>query len=170
MNLENHVRNIPDFPKPGIQFKDISPLLENPAAFRYTIDALAQLVQKSNADVIAGFDARGFLLAAPVAYMMQKPLTLLRKSGKLPHKTISEDYGLEYGTNTLEIHQDAIQKDQRVYLLDDLLATGGTMKAGVKLIERLEGIVAGAAVVVELTDLKGRETLAPYAIDTLLTY
>lgn len=168
MKLEDYIRNIPDFPKPGIQFKDISPLLLNPGAFAYCIDAIAS--NWKEVDTIGGFDARGFIFGAPLAYKLGKPFFPLRKAGKLPYSTIQQDYGLEYGKSTLEVHLDAIRKGDKVLLVDDLLATGGTMKAGCDLVERLGGEVTGCQFIVELSSLHGREILGRYHLNSLIAY
>jgi adenine phosphoribosyltransferase len=170
MDISDYIRTIPDFPKTGIQFKDITTLLQHGPAFRYIIDGWRDRYQDKNIDVIAGADARGFIFASALAYAMGKPLALVRKKGKLPHKTVSETYELEYGTDTLEMHIDAVKTGDRVLLVDDLMATGGTMAAAVKLIERLGGEVVEIACVVELPLLKGREKLAGYPVHTLVEY
>ena len=168
MKLENHIRNIPDFPRPGIQFKDITPLLKNPDAFQQTIDRFAHYCTELSLDAIVGIEARGFLLAAPLAYQLRKPLIPVRKQGKLPFRTTSITYALEYGNDTLEIHQDAVAEGQHVLIVDDLLATGGTMAATAKLVEATGAHVAAIAVIIELTDLKGRVALEGYDVHSLI--
>lgn len=153
------IREVPDFPKPGIRFKDITPVLLDPALFRDTLDALAAWAKDRGADKIVGVDARGFLFAAPVADRLGVGLVPVRKPGKLPHETKSESYDLEYGVNTLQIHTDAITAGERVVIVDDLLATGGTVAAAVRLARGLGGEIAGAAFVVELGFLGGRALL-----------
>lgn len=153
------IREVPDFPKPGIRFKDITPVLLDPALFHDTLDALAAWAKDRGADKIVGVDARGFLFAAPVADRLGVGLVPVRKPGKLPHETKSESYDLEYGVNTLQIHTDAITAGERVVIVDDLLATGGTVAAAVRLARGLGGEIAGAAFVVELGFLDGRALL-----------
>jgi len=157
--LSAAIREVPDFPKPGIRFKDITPVLLDPALFRDTLDALAAWAKDRGADKIVGVDARGFLFAAPVADRLGVGMVPVRKPGKLPHETKSESYDLEYGVNTLQIHTDAITAGERVVIVDDLLATGGTVAAAVRLARGLGGEIAGAAFVVELGFLDGRALL-----------
>ncbi len=162
MDLSQYIRDIPDFPRPGILFKDITPLLAEPKALREAVDRLSILCEPLKVDTIVSIEARGFLFAAPLAYCMGKPLVPVRKKGKLPYDTYSVTYDLEYGTDTVEVHTDAISNGHRVLIVDDLLATGGTMAAAAKLVERTGGTIAGLAVLVELTDLRGRERLEGY--------
>lgn len=164
------LREIPDFPKPGILFKDITPVLLDPPLFRDTLDALAAWAKEKRAHKIIGVDARGFLFAAPVADRLGVGLIPVRKPGKLPYQTRRESYDLEYGTNTLEIHVDAIAPGERVVVVDDLLATGGTVAAATKLIRALGGEVAGAAFVVELGFLGGRALLEGVEIMSLVRF
>lgn len=169
MDLKKHVRQIPDFPKPGINFFDISTLIRHPAAWRVTIDRMADIVRPWKPDVLAAIDARGFLVAAPLAIPLNCGSIMIRKSGKLPGKVKSHSYGLEYGTDTIEIQDDAVQPGQRVVILDDLLATGGTLMAAAQLIRSSGGNVVGAAALIELSFLKGRAKLdMPFA--ALLEY
>ena len=170
MDLAAHIRNVPDFPKPGIQFKDITTLLLEPRAFRSVIDRWAERYGTRGIDVIVGMDARGFVFAGALAYALGLPLVLARKRGKLPADTLSETFQLEYGTDTVEIHADAIRPGQRALLIDDLLATGGTMAAVARLVERLDGLVEAMAFVVELPPLNGRAALAGYEVDSLVTF
>lgn len=170
MNLAAHIRNVPDFPKPGIQFKDITTLLLEPPAFRAIIDCWAERYGARGIDVIVGMDARGFVFAGALAYVLGLPLVLARKHGKLPAATVSETFQLEYGSDTVELHADAIRPGQRALLIDDLLATGGTMAAIARLVERLDGIVEAMAFVVELPPLNGRAALAGYEVDSLVTF
>ncbi len=170
MDLNPFIRDIPDFPKPGILFKDITPLLANPTAFAHAIDLLSIRYAGARIDAIAAAEARGFLFAAPLALKLHKPLVPLRKPGKLPYRTYSLKYDLEYGQAELHMHIDGVERGQRVLLVDDLLATGGTMAAGGQLIEQAGGIVAGCAFLVELGFLQGREKLAPYDVYSVLTY
>ena len=163
MNLKDHIRSIPDFPKPGILFYDISTLLANAKAWHVAIERMAEIARKHKPDMIAGIESRGFLLAAPLALALGTGFIMLRKKGKLPGITVRHTYALEYGTDTIEIQADAIQPGQRVVVLDDLLATGGTMEAAIRLCRQVGGIVAGAACIIELSFLGGRERLdAPF--------
>ena len=170
MDLKDVIRDVKDFPKPGIVFKDITPLLLRPELFAHTVDRLADFTRQKESDVVLAAEARGYLWGAAVAYKLALPLVIVRKIGKLPHKTISHTYELEYGTDTLEIHEDAIRKGQRVMLVDDLLATGGTIEACAKLVERLDGVIAGCAFVIELSFLKGREKLKDYDVFRIIDF
>ena len=170
MDLHEYIRNIPDFPKPGIQFKDITPLLADPAAFGYACARLAAHFAPKSIDAIAAAEARGFLFAAPMAIELNTPLIPLRKPGKLPFKTHSYRYELEYGTAELHMHIDGVAPGARVLLVDDVLATGGTMAAACRLIEQAGGIVAGCAFLLELGFLPGRSLLKNYECFSLLTY
>jgi len=162
------VRDVPDFPQAGIIFRDITPLLGNGAALRSAVDALAGLYQQI--DSVIGIESRGFILGAPVAYALGVGMVPVRKLGRLPRPAERADYALEYGTNTVEIHADALRPGERVLIIDDVLATGGTAAATVELVERLGGEVAGIAVLIELSDLGGRERLAGYHVTSLLQY
>jgi adenine phosphoribosyltransferase len=168
--LEKYIRDIPDFPKPGIIFKDISPLLENPKAFMQVIDAFSEHFVPQKMTKVIGIDARGFIFGAALAYRMGVGFIPVRKPGKLPYETISCEYELEYGTNTLEMHIDSIEPGDRVVVIDDLLATGGTAKAACDLIEKKEGVVLGLGFLIELEFLKGREKLPNREILSLLKY
>ena len=170
MNLSDYIRDIPDFPKPGILFKDITPLLADPQALAHTVDLLAVRYRGLPIDAIAAAEARGFLFAAPLAIRLGLPLIPLRKPGKLPYKTHSLRYDLEYGSAELNMHVDAFKPGARVLLVDDLLATGGTMLAAAGLIEKGGGVVAGYAFLVELAFLEGRKKLAPHDIYSILSY
>jgi adenine phosphoribosyltransferase len=170
MDLRAYIRDIPDFPKPGILFKDITPLLAEPAAFRYAVDLFVQKYRGAGIDSVAAAEARGFLFASPVALALERPLIPLRKPGKLPYRTHAHAYDLEYGTAELHMHIDAIHPGSRVLMLDDLLATGGTMKAGCQLIEKAGGLIVGCAFLVELLFLHGRERLAPAEVFSLIQY
>ena len=170
MDLRQYIRDIPDFPKPGILFKDITPLLADPGAFAASIAALADRYRGADIDAIAAAEARGFLFAAPLALELKKPLVPLRKPGKLPYRTYSLKYDLEYGQAELHMHIDGVAPGAKVLLVDDLLATGGTMKAGGQLIEQAGGVVAGCAFLVELGFLGGRAKLAGYDVFSLLSY
>jgi adenine phosphoribosyltransferase len=170
MDLAKFIRDIPDFPKAGIVFKDITPLLAEPAAFQEAIRLLHEHYQEKNIDAVAAAEARGFLFAAPLALLLDKPLIPLRKPGKLPYRTYSLKYDLEYGSAELHVHIDGIAPNARVLLVDDLLATGGTMKAGCQLVEKAGGVVAACAFLVELEFLKGREQLRGYEVFSLIHY
>ena len=169
MNLKQHIRVIPDFPKPGILFYDISTLLAHPHAWRATIEGLADASRALHPDLLVGIESRGFLVAAPLAYTLGSGFAMVRKRGKLPGRTVSHSYDLEYGKDTIEVQKDAIQRGQRVIVLDDLLATGGTMQATIELIERQGGIVAGAACIIELGFLKGRSRVE-VPLTSMVTY
>ncbi len=170
MDLRAKIRNIPDFPVKGIQFKDITTLLKDKDAYRYCIDQITQHCKTLGIDFIAGIEARGFIIGAPVAYNLHVGFIPIRKEGRLPHEVERISYQLEYGENILEIHRDAFQRGSRIMVIDDLLATGGTTLAVFKLIEKLEGEVVGADFIVELEMLKGREKLRGYEIFSLVRY
>ncbi|PIP19967.1 MAG: adenine phosphoribosyltransferase [Candidatus Omnitrophica bacterium CG08_land_8_20_14_0_20_41_16] len=170
MNLEKYIRNIPGFPKPGILFRDVTTLIQNPKAFKTSIDMLVQKYKGKKIDKVVAVEARGFIFGAAIAYKLGVGFIPVRKKGKLPYKTNSVTYNLEYGTDTLEIHCDAIEKGDKVLIVDDLLATGGTVKAVTELIEGLEGKVMGIAFVIELVDLKGKDKLKGYPIFSLIKY
>lgn len=169
-DIKSLIRTIPDFPKPGIQFRDITTLFLDPNGVRTTVDNFVELLEGVDFDVIAGAESRGFVVGTPLAYVLNKPFVLVRKAGKLPGKTVSETYDLEYGTATIEIHEDAIKPGQKVVLIDDLLATGGTMKAAANLVEKLGAEVVKVLFVIELPALKGREVLDGYDVDTLVSF
>ncbi|WP_419799140.1 MAG: adenine phosphoribosyltransferase [Terasakiella sp.] len=170
MDLKDHIRGIPDFPKPGILFYDISTLLAEPDAWQVAMGRMAKIVSRHQPDILAGLDARGFLVAAPLALKLGLGFTMVRKKGKLPGKTIEYSYDLEYGSNTVEIQADAVKPGQRVVILDDLLATGGTLEAAIKLFEQVGANVVGTACMIELTFLNGREKLGGIPFDTLVSY
>jgi len=166
MDLKSKIREIPDWPEKGVNFKDITPLLQNKDAFKFVIDEMCKVcLSADRPDIIVGIDARGFILAAVMAYKLEIGLSLIRKKGKLPHKTISQEYALEYATNTIEMHEDSIQKGQKVLIVDDVLATGGTMKATADMIEKLGGDIIGISFLVELDFLNGREKLKNYIVE-----
>jgi adenine phosphoribosyltransferase len=160
MDLKAHIRSIPDFPKPGILFYDISTLLAHPAAWRTTIERLADAVRPQKPDLLMGIESRGFLVAAPLALALGSGFAMIRKKGKLPGKTVRYSYDLEYGTDTIEIQEDAVLPGQKVIVVDDLLATGGTMQAAINLVRERGGDVVGAASIIELTFLNGRQRIA----------
>ncbi len=170
MDLAATVRNVPDFPIKGILFYDITTLLKNPAALKESIDRLTNHYRNAGVDRVIGIESRGFIFGIPLAYQLEAGFVPVRKPGKLPAATISESYALEYGTNTLEVHVDAIEKGQRVLVVDDLLATGGTAKATCNLVEKLGGEVIGLAFAIELNFLKGREKLKGYDVFSLIQY
>lgn len=170
MDLKEKIREIPDWPEKGINFKDITPLLQDKKAFRIAIDKMADPYLKEKPDIIVGIDARGFILSAAIAYKLGTGLSIIRKKGKLPHKTVSQDYTLEYATNTIEMHEDAIKKGDKVLIVDDVLATGGTMQATAEIIELLGGKIIGIDFLIELDFLKGRDKLRDYKINSLLHY
>jgi adenine phosphoribosyltransferase len=166
--LKSRIRDVPDFPQAGVLFRDITPLLADPVAFRAAVDAMAAPYREI--DHVVAIESRGFILGAPVAYGLGAGLVLVRKAGKLPAETLREDYGLEYGTNTVEIHSDAIKPGERVLIVDDVLATGGTVRAAANLVERLGATVVGISLLIELAFLNGREKLEKYAVSSVLTY
>jgi adenine phosphoribosyltransferase len=168
--LKSYIREVPDYPKPGILFYDITTLLKDPAAYRAAIDAMLAPYAGQQVDVVVGMESRGFIFSAPMAYQLGAGLVPVRKLGKLPAETISVEYALEYGTNTLEVHRDAIEPGQRVLIVDDLLATGGTVRGTVELVQRLRGEIVGLAFLVELTFLKGRDRLADQAVSAVIQY
>ncbi|MEX0761705.1 MAG: adenine phosphoribosyltransferase [Dehalococcoidia bacterium] len=170
MDLKQWIRDVSDYPGPGIMFRDLTPLLAHPPALRYTVDALADHLRSRNVDAICAIDARGFLFASPVAVALELPLIPLRKAGKLPPETVGADYSLEYGTARLEIRSNAIQPGQKVGIVDDLLATGGTSAAAGQVVNWLGAEVDTYAFVVELTGLNGREHLAGTDVYSLVTY
>lgn len=170
MKLQEKIRDVPDFPKKGIIFKDITTLLKDASAFKYVVDTLAEKYRDGRLDVVVAMEARGFIFAAPLAYRLGIGFIPARKPGKLPARTVSAQYSLEYGTDTIEMHQDAIIPGQRVLIVDDLLATGGTARATAELVEKLGGKIAGIAFVIELTFLNGRERLANYPVFSLVQY
>jgi len=166
--LRAKIRDIPDFPQPGILFRDITPLLADPAAFRRVIDVMA--APYVGIETVVAIESRGFILGAPLAYALDAGLVPVRKLGRLPAATLREEYALEYGSNTVEVHQDAIAPGGRVVIVDDLLATGGTVRAAANLVERLGAVIAGITVLAELTALRGRDLLADYEVRSLVEY
>ena len=170
MDLKDHIRSVPDFPKPGILFYDISTLLRHADAWQVAMGRLAKMVRAYHPDVLAGIESRGFLLAAPLALKLGCGFVMLRKPGKLPGATVTLDYALEYGTDRLEVQADAIEPGQRVVVVDDLLATGGTMEATIKLVRQLGGEIVGLGFAIELDFLKGRQKFTEYDVHSLLHY
>jgi|TARA_Y100000310_G_C20197776_1_gene585474 adenine phosphoribosyltransferase len=170
MDLKSKIRIIPDWPKKGIMFRDITTLLQDKEAFRYVIDKFYERYKDKNIDVIVAIESRGFIFGATLAYKLGCSFVPVRKEGKLPHKTINQEYALEYGKAVVEIHEDAIKQGQKVLLVDDLVATAGTLVATIKLVELLGGKVVECALVVELVDLKGREKLKGYDVFSLVEF
>ncbi len=168
--LREKIREIPDFPKPGILFYDITTLLKDPVAYKESIDLMLAPYAGERIDLVVGMESRGFIFSAPMAYLLDAGLIPVRKLGKLPAETITVEYALEYGSNTLEIHRDAIASGQKVLIVDDLLATGGTVKGTVELVERLKGEVVGLAFLVELEFLKGRDRLDGRRVTSVIKY
>jgi adenine phosphoribosyltransferase len=169
-DLTRYIRDIPDFPKPGILFRDITPLLQDPAAFAGAVEALAGPYRNGGIDAVAGIESRGFIFGAALARLLNVGFVPVRKPGKLPFEKVREEYQLEYGTDAVEVHRDAVRPGQRVLMVDDLLATGGTMAASCALIERIGGRVAGVAFLIELTFLNGREKLRGREIHAVIRY
>ena len=168
--LEDYVRSIPDFPEPGIIFRDITSVLQDADGLHLAIDSMQELVKDVDFDVIVGAESRGFVFGAPIAYNMHKPFVLIRKKGKLPCETVSVEYALEYGTAEIEIHKDAIRPGQKVVIVDDLIATGGTTEAIIRLVQELGGQVVKICFVMELAGLKGRERLKDYEVESAIIY
>ena len=168
--LENSIRNIPDFPKPGILFRDVTTLIQNKSAFKKSIDLLAKKYKGKKIDKVVGVEARGFIFGAALAHKLGSGFVPVRKKGKLPYKTISATYELEYGTDTLEIHKDAITRGEKVLIIDDLLATGGTVNAVVELVKQLQGKIIGIGFIIELVDLHGRDKLKDYPLYSLVKF
>jgi len=169
-DLRAKIREIPDFPKPGILFYDITTLLKDADAFREAVDLMLEPYKDDRVDLVVGMESRGFIFSAPMAYQLRAGLVPVRKLGKLPAETVTVEYALEYGSNTLEIHRDAISEGQRVLIVDDLLATGGTVGGTIELVERLHGEVVGLAFLVELDFLKGRERLQGRRVTSVIKY
>jgi adenine phosphoribosyltransferase len=170
MDLKTIIRNVPDFPKPGILFRDITTLLQNADAFRKAVDLLLERYRGMQFDLVAGIESRGFIMGTVLAYELNKGFVLIRKPGKLPAETISAEYSLEYGTDRIEMHVDAVPPGQRVLLVDDLLATGGTMQAACNLVKQAGGEVAECSFLIELAGLNGRSKLEGYSVFSLLSY
>lgn len=170
MNLKDKIAEIPDFPKKGILFRDISPLLRDPAALSLVMDEFSKIIHPNDVDVFAGIESRGFPLACALALRYNKGMIMIRKQGKLPGATHKVSYSIEYGTAVMEIQEGAVKKGQKVYICDDLLATGGTAKAAAKLVEKIGGKVSGFVFIVELTDLKGSKSIKDYKFNALVKY
>ena len=168
--IEEYVRSIPDFPEPGIIFRDVTSILQDADGLKLSIDLMQEKLEGLDFDVIAGTESRGFIFGVPIAYNMKKPFVPVRKKGKLPCETVSMEYDLEYGTATIEMHKDAIKPGQKVVVIDDLIATGGTIEAAIKLIEQLGGEVVKVVFLMELAGLKGRERLAGYDVESVICY
>ena len=168
--IEEYVRSIPDFPEPGIIFRDVTSILQDPDGLKLSIDLIQEKLEGLDFDVIAGTESRGFIFGVPVAYNMHTAFVPVRKKGKLPCETVSREYALEYGTAAIEIHKDAIKPGQKVVVIDDLIATGGTIEAAVKLIEELGGEVVKVVFLMELAGLKGRERLKDYDVESVICY
>ena len=168
--LKDYVITIPDFPEKGIMFRDVTSVLQDAEGFKLAVDSMQDLVRDLDFDLVVGAESRGFLFGAPIAYNMGKPFILIRKKGKLPRETVSASYELEYGSAEIEMHADAVKKGDRVLVVDDLIATGGTIEAMIKMIEGQGGEIAGILVLMELAGLKGRERLSKYRLDAALTY
>ena len=169
-DLRAKIREIPDFPKPGILFYDITTLLKDAAAYREAIDLMLEPYRDERIDIVVGMESRGFIFSAPMAYQLEAGLVPVRKLGKLPAETLTVEYALEYGSNTLEIHRDSVKPGQRVLIVDDLLATGGTVRGTIELVERLQGEVVALAFLVELDFLKGRERLDGRRVTSVVKY
>lgn len=168
--IEEYVRSIPDFPEPGIIFRDITSILQDPDGLQLSIDLIQEKLKDLDFDVVAGTESRGFIFGMPVAYNLHKPFIPVRKKGKLPCETVSMEYALEYGTAEIEIHKDAIKPGQKVVMIDDLIATGGTIEAAIKLVEKLGGEVVKVIFLMELAGLKGREKLSGYDVESVICY
>lgn len=168
--LEDYVVSIPDFPKKGIIFRDITSVIQDPDGLELAIDTLLEMIEFEDIDIIVGPEARGFIFGMPIAYELHKGFVMIRKKGKLPRETVSRSYALEYGHAEVEIHKDAIKPGQKVVLVDDLLATGGTMEANIKLVEELGGIVVKVIFLIELEGLGGRERLKGYDVESAIVY
>ena len=169
-DLRAKIREIPDFPKPGILFYDITTLLKEPKSYKESIDLMLEPYRKEKVDIVVGMESRGFIFSSPMAYQLDAGLVPVRKLGKLPAETLTVEYALEYGSNTLEIHRDAISPGQKVLIVDDLLATGGTVRGTIELVERLKGEVVGLAFLVELEFLKGRDRLEGRRVTSVVKY
>ena len=168
--LEEYVRSIPDFPEPGIIFRDITSILQDADGLKLAIDSMQKCLDDVEFDVVVGTESRGFIFGVPIAYNLHKPFVPVRKKGKLPCETISQSYDLEYGSATIEMHKDSIKPGQKVVIIDDLIATGGTIEAAIKLVEQLGGEVVKVVFLMELAGLKGRERLKDYDVESVICY
>ncbi len=168
--VEDYIRSIPDFPEPGIIFRDVTSVIQDADGLRLAIDEMVKLLDGVDCDVIAGTESRGFVFGMPIAYILHKPFVMIRKAGKLPCETVSKTYDLEYGSATIEIHKDAVKPGQKVVLVDDLIATGGTMKAAAELVEELGGKVEKLIFLIELAGLNGRKALEGYDVGSVVRY
>lgn len=168
--LKDYVRTIPNFPEEGVMFRDVTTVLQDPEGLKLAIDGMQEKIENLEFDVIVGAESRGFLFGMPIAYNLNKAFVPVRKKGKLPAETISESYNLEYGQATLEIHKDAIKPGQKVVIVDDLIATGGTLEAIIKLVERLGGEVVRICCLIDLPELGGKEKIKPYIVDTVIAF
>lgn len=168
--LEDYVRTIPDFPEPGVMFRDVTSVLQDADGLQLAIQTMQDMIADLDFDVVAGAESRGFIFGTPIAYNTKKPFVLIRKKGKLPCETVEMEYDLEYGKATIEMHKDSIKRGQKVLVVDDLIATGGTTEAMIKLIESLGGEVVGVCVLMELAGLKGRERIKDYRLDAAIIY
>ncbi|MBR5375889.1 MAG: adenine phosphoribosyltransferase [Lachnospiraceae bacterium] len=168
--LEEYVRSIPDFPKEGIIFRDVTTVLQDADGFQLAVDEMIKALDGVDFDVVTGAEARGFIFSSAIAYALKKPLVLVRKKGKLPFETVEQEYSLEYGTSVLEMHKDSIEKGQKVVIIDDLMATGGTLQCAAKLVEELGGEVVKIVCLMELKGLKGRELLKEYDVSSVIAY
>ena len=170
MDVKDYIRTIPDFPQKGVMFRDVTTVLQDARGLELAVDSLAGLLGGVEFDVLVGIESRGFLFGTPIAYKLKKPFVPVRKKGKLPFDTVEQEYSLEYGSAVIEMHADAIKPGQRAVIIDDLIATGGTVRAAAKLIERLGGSVAKAIFLIELPALAGRENLSEYAVDSVVQF
>lgn len=170
MDVKDYIRTIPDFPVKGVMFRDVTTVIGNADGFKLATDEMLKRLEGVEFDAVVGIESRGFIFGAPIAYVLGKPLVPIRKKGKLPYKTVEESYALEYGTATIEVHEDAIKKGDRVVIIDDLIATGGSAKAAASLIEKLGAEVVKMVFLIELPDLGGREVLKDYSVTTVTQF
>ena len=168
--IDKYIRTIPDFPEPGVMFRDVSTVTQNPEGMKLAIDSMQEKLEGLDFDVLVGLESRGFLFGAPLAYNLNKGFSLIRKKGKLPYETIAEEYDLEYGTDIMEMHIDALEPGQKVVIVDDLIATGGSLKGAIKLVEKLGAEVVDCLFLVELKGLNGRDNVPGYRVDSVVSY